>query len=297
MQAECDLSIITINYNGIDDTCRMIESIPQEGIATEVIVVDNASLNDEASEIERKFPYVVVIRSEENLGFAGGNNLGYKHSHGKKVLFVNNDTEFGLSGINPMIRRMEEDEKIGIVCPKIIFFDSNNTIQYAGYTPLTKLTLRNRAIGCGEKDMGQYANAHTSPYAHGAAMLVRREAIDKVGIMPECYFLYYEELDWSLTMTRAGFEIWYEPQATIYHKESRSTGRKSPLKLYYMSRNRLIFAMRNSDVTLGIASVAYVLMAILMKDVIGNIARNRASLAWASLVGIKDFIIGRKSKK
>lgn len=297
MREECDLSIITINYNGVSDTCKMIESIPTEDFSTEVIVVDNASNDDEASEIERRFPNAAVIRSNENLGFAGGNNLGYTNSHGRYILFINNDTEFGSSGIKPLIERMESDRSIGIVCPKIIFFDSPRHIQYAGYTPLTKLTLRNRAIGCGEEDRGKYDNAQMTPYAHGAAMLVRREAIEKAGIMPLCYFLYYEELDWSLMMHRAGYTIWYEPRTTIYHKESRSTGRQSPLRAYYMARNRLLFAKRNKDATCGIASIVYILIAILTKDVAGNILHNRQSLAQASLKGIKDFITGRNRKQ
>jgi GT2 family glycosyltransferase len=106
----------------------------------------------------------------------------------------------------------------------------NHPIQFAGYTPLSSITIRNRAIGCGEEDKGQYDTPHPTPYAHGAAMMVKREAIEKVGLMPECYFLYYEELDWSMMMTRAGYDIWYEPACTIFHKESQSTGQNSPLR-------------------------------------------------------------------
>ena len=117
-----------------------------------------------------------------------------------------------------------------MVCPKIRFAWDNNPIQFAGYTPLSRITMRNRSIGFGEEDHGQYDAAHPTPYAHGAAMMVKREAIEKAGLMPECYFLYYEELDWSMMMRRAGYEIWYEPSTTIYHKESQTTGQQSPLR-------------------------------------------------------------------
>lgn len=297
MQRECDLSIITINYNGINDTCKLIASIPDEGISTEVIVVDNASVNDEASEIERLFPKAIVVRSQENLGFAGGNNIGYKYSHGKYILFVNNDTEFESSRIKPLINRIEEAENIGIVSPKIVFYDSPRKIQYAGYTSLSRYTLRNKAIGCGEKDNGQYNKAHKTYYAHGAAMLVKRSAIESVGMMPECYFLYYEELDWSIMMRRKGFEIWYEPLTTIYHKESRTTGRHSSLRQYYMARNRLIFSRRNSEPKDKWLSYAYIILAIITKDILGTILQGCPSLAWASTKGIADFIIGKTNKK
>jgi GT2 family glycosyltransferase len=88
------ISIITINYNGLKDTCELLETLPLEDESLEVIVVDNASKNDEATLIEQRFLQVTVIRSEQNLGFAGGNNLGIKASHGKYLFFVNNDTVF-----------------------------------------------------------------------------------------------------------------------------------------------------------------------------------------------------------
>ena len=132
-----------------------------------------------------------------------------------------------------------------MVCPKIRFAWDDNPIQFAGYTPLSRYTMRNRSIGFGETDKGQYDTAHPTPYAHGAAMLVKREALEQVGLMPECYFLYYEELDWSMMFIRAGYAIWYEPACTIYHKESQATGQNSPLKTYYLTRNRLLFVKRN----------------------------------------------------
>ena len=193
-------------------------------------MVDNASKKDEASVISAKYPQVIVIRSPQNLGFAGGNNLGIKAARGKYLFFINNDTIFKEVNIQALIDRLESSPKIAVVCPKIRFSWGNHPIQFAGYTPLSKITVRNQAIGFGEEDRGQYDTAHPTPYAHGAAMLIKREAIDKVGLMPECYFLYYEELDWSMMFTRAGFEIWYDPACTVYHKESQATGQNSPLR-------------------------------------------------------------------
>ena len=147
----------------------------------EVIVVDNASTQDEASIIAERYPQVKVIRSQRNLGFAGGNNLGIKEAKGKYILLINNDTFFKDFKIEPLIDRLESSDKIGIVCPKLCFAWGNNPIQYAGYTPLSPITMRNQAIGFGEEDEGQYNTPHSTPYAHGAAMLIKREAIDKVG--------------------------------------------------------------------------------------------------------------------
>ena len=263
-----------------------------------VIVVDNASKDDEATIIEQRFPQVTVIRSTKNLGFAGGNNLGIQAAHGKYLFFINNDTLIEVRGkrlevrdlFQPLIDRLESSPKIGAVCPKIRFTWGNNPIQYAGYTPLSKITLRNTAIGCGEKDHGQYDTPHPTPYAHGAAMMVKREVIDKVGLMPECYFLYYEELDWSMMIRRAGYDIWYEPACTIYHKESQATGQNSPLKSYCMSRNRLLFAKRNINRPQRYLTYLYLIVIVASRDIMKSTLYRRPDLAKATLKGLRDFI-------
>lgn len=289
------LSIITINYNGLKDTCELIASLPADDDSLEVIVVDNASTEDEASEIEQRFPHVTVIRSNQNLGFAGGNNLGIKAAHGKYLFFLNNDTlvsEGKSEGalFQPLIDRLESDEKIGMVCPKIRFSWGNRLIQYAGCTPLSPVTLRNYSIGYGEKDQGQYDTAHSTPYAHGAAMMVKREVTEKAGLMPECYFLYYEELDWSVMIRRAGYEIWYEPACTICHKESQTTGQESPLKTFYMTRNRLLFAKRNIQGNTKYKTFAYLIGIVAPRDILKYLIKGKFNLAGAVIKGITNFI-------
>ena len=289
MHQECELSIITINYNGLEDTCALIESIPFND-KMEVIVVDNASKNDEGSIIQKRFPYVKVVQSEKNLGFAGGNNLGIKAAHGKYLFIINNDTVFKDFNVQALVKRLNSSPQIAIVCPKIRFAWGNNPIQYAGYTSLSKMTVRNQAIGFSEEDNGQYETAHPTPYAHGAAMLIKREAIDKVGLMPECYFLYYEELDWSMMFTRAGFQIWYDPHCTIYHKESQATGQNSPLRTYYITRNRLLLVKRNYPATYNWFAYGYLLCVVFPKDLLKYTLHSRRDLASATLRGVRDFI-------
>lgn len=286
------LSIITINYNGLKDTCELLESLPLDDESIEVIVVDNASKEDEAFVIEQRYPQVNIIRSQENLGFAGGNNLGIQAARGKYQFFINNDTilKQPTSDFQHLINRLESSPKVGMVCPKIRFTWGESPIQFAGYTPLSRITLRNKTIGCGEPDQGQYDVAHTTPYAHGAAMIVKREVIEKVGMMPECYFLYYEELDWSMMFRREGYDIWYEPAFTIYHKESQSTGQSSPLKAYYMTRNRLLFAKRNVCFPQKILTSLYLIGIVALKDIIKYALHYRFDLAKATLNGISDFI-------
>ena len=284
-----EVSIITINYNGLEDTCALIETIPfNENM--EVIVVDNASKNQEAETIVQRYPQIRVIKSGQNRGFAGGNNLGILAAQGKYVFLINNDTFFKDFKVQTLIDRIESSPKIGIVCPKIRFAWNDNPIQYAGYMPLSKVTVRNSAIGFGEDDHGQYDTAHPTPYAHGAAMLIRRDAIEKVGLMPECYFLYYEELDWSMMFSRAGYQIWYEPKCTIYHKESQSTGQNSPLRTYYLTRNRLLLVQRNPLEFSKTLAYLYLIGVVAIRDILKHTLTGRFGLLKATLQALWHFI-------
>ena len=288
MPQEYELTIITVNYNGLDDTCALIDSIPfNEDM--EVIVVDNGSTEDEANILQDRYPKIKTIRSNKNLGFAGGNNLGIKAAKGKYLYLINNDTVFKVFNPQALIKRLESSSKIGMACPKIRFECGNNPIQFAGYTPLSSITVRNKAIGFGEEDKGQYDTPHQTPYAHGAAMMLKREVVDKVGLMPECYFLYYEELDWSLVMTRAGFEIWYDPACTIYHKESQSTGQNSPLRTYYITRNRLLLVKRNFTGIKKYLAYAYLQIIVATRDIIKYFIKGRMDLLKATTNGLRDF--------
>lgn len=241
------VSIITVNYNQADVTCAMLESMKRLTYQQiEVIVVDNASKENPTAKIKTVYPDAHIILSKENLGFAGGNNLGIKAAKGDYLFFVNNDTELTPDLITHLLEPFSTMKDMGVVCPKIYYFDQPDMIQYAGYTPINPFTARNSTIGQFETDKGQYNTGGPTPYAHGAAMLVSRKAIEKAGLMPDFYFLYYEELDWCEQIRRAGFEIYYEPKATIYHKESISVGKFSPLKIYYITRNRILFMRRNA---------------------------------------------------
>jgi GT2 family glycosyltransferase len=295
------LSVITVNFNGLDDTCALIDTILfSDGM--EIIVVDNGSTIDEAAILKQRYPHITIIRSEKNLGFAGGNNLGIRAAHGRYLYFVNNDTVLGEKEVSsncsfqPLIDRLRSDDTIGVVCPKIRFTWGTHPIQYAGYTPLSSITLRNHPIGFGEEDHGQYDTPHPTPYAHGAAMMIKRETIEKTGLMPECYFLYYEELDWSVLIRRAGYSIWYDPASTIFHKESQTTRQNSPLRTYYITRNRLLFAKRNVSAPKRYLTYAYLLLIVAPRDMLKYTFQRKPTLAKAALRGLFDFIRGRTAR-
>ncbi len=240
------VSIITVNYNQSAVTCELLESLREITYPNfETIIVENGSPSDNPDRIGTLYPECQLIKSADNLGFAGGNNLGIKHSRGEFLLFINNDTEVDPGFLEPLVTKLRRDPRIGMVSPKIRFYYAPDTIQYAGYTPLNPVTLRQRLIGYREKDSGQYDQSRETFSIHGAAMMVRRSVVQEVGMMAEMYFLYYEEHDWCERIKRAGYQVFYVPESLVLHKESISTGKESPLKTYYIARNRFLFARRN----------------------------------------------------
>lgn len=256
------VSIITINYNQSDVTIELIKTLKQITYDNfEIIVVDNASPNDNPQKIKETFPDIKLILSEKNLGFAGGNNLGIKQAKGEYMLLLNNDTEVPKNFMEPLVEILEKDEDIGMVSPKIKFHWNPELIQYAGYTKMNPYTIRNSSIGYHQKDTGQFNEPRETNAAHGAAMMVPRKVIESVGMMTEVYFLYYEEHDWAEMVKKAGYQIYVQPQSYILHKESISTGKNSPLKIYYLTRNRLIFARRNLK---GVTKMISLLFQILI---------------------------------
>jgi GT2 family glycosyltransferase len=235
----------------------------------EVIVVDNASPTDDPSVIKARYPEVKLIRSDVNLGYAGGNNLGIHHAKGDYLLFLNTDTEVKPDFLEPLVQLFEENPTAGIASPKIIFYGTDNLIQYAGSTGINPWTGRSKGIGSMEKDMGQHDVSRVTALADGAAMMVPRRIVEQVGLMPELYFLYYEELDWCEMIKRAGYTCHYVANSTIYHKESISVGKFSVLKTYYMNRNRLLFIRRNVKGWPFWTSTFIFLMAAIPKKALG----------------------------
>lgn len=244
------VSIITVNFNQATVTEEFISSVIAHNTyePVEIWVVDNGSTRNSCPDWEHKYKNLHFIRSEKNLGFAGGNNLAIKQASGDYLFLVNNDTEFTPGLIEVLVNTMDSHPETGMISPKIRYFDKPDIIQYAGFTSMNFKTGRNKCIGQYEKDLGQYdQSTGQTGYVHGAAMMVRKEAIDKAGMMDESYFLYYEEMDWCERIRSFDYQIWLEPRALIYHKESISVGKKSALKEYYMTRNRIRFVKKNTD--------------------------------------------------
>jgi GT2 family glycosyltransferase len=257
------VSIVSVNWNQAELTRVMLKSLELASYPNlDVWVVDNGSTKGNLKSLKEDFPRVNFIISPENLGFAGGNNLALERVKGDYVLLLNNDTEVDPHFLQPMVELMEKNKEIGIVSPKIFFYDHPEILQYAGTTLIHPITNRGKKFGYGEKDNGKYDNITETGFPNGACMLIRKEAMDKVGLMYENYFLYYEEHDFTHKVREAGYKIYFQPFSRIFHKVSATTGKASPLKAYYLHRNRQVFNRRNfHGFTFLLSSLYYFLIA------------------------------------
>ena len=188
------VSIILVNFNQPEVTYECIESLKRLSYSSvEIWVVDNNS------QIEKRIDTTLFldlnyIQSEINLGFSGGNNLAIKKCSGDYVLLLNNDTEVEPDLIEKLLITFDENSKAGIVSPKILFYQTN-LIQYAGTGSINPLTCRGHTNGYKENDLGQYDFTRQTDLSHGACMMIKREVIEKIGLLSEDFFLYYEEYD------------------------------------------------------------------------------------------------------
>lgn len=270
------VSIVTVNYDHPDVTCALLESLRHiTYLNIEVIVIDNASPNDDPAIICQLYPEIKFIQSKVNLGFAGGNNIGIRNAKGKYILMLNNDTEVGSGFLEPLVAKLEANNKIGAVSPKIKFFFQPDTIQFSGQAPINPYTIRSHGFGHGAKDIGQFEQDTLTSFVHGAAMMIPMDVIKKVGLMAEIYFLYYEELDWSARIRNAGYELWYVHNSIVMHKESISTGKLSPFKTFYMNRSRLLYLRRNVNGFTFPVAFLYQLCISVPKNMLFFILKNK----------------------
>ena len=261
------VSIITVNYNQSEVTCSFIESLNKISYPNfEVIVVDNNSTEDDPNIIKQRYPNIIFIANPINYGFAAGNNFGLMRAKGEYVMLLNNDIEVPPGFMEPLVQKLENNPKIGAVSPKIKFYYQPDTLQYAGFTPINNITMRNASIGFREKDIGQYEKDRKTAYTHGAAMMVPISVIKEVGLMSYIFFLYYEEADWCARIANKGYSMYYVHNSFVLHKESISTGKLSALKIYYQNRNRIVFMRRNIHGREFYLSLAYQLFVAIPKN-------------------------------
>ena len=262
------VSIVTLNWNQAEVTCDLLASLSRATYPNlEVVVVDNGSEAHDVAKIAAYSPRPRLIKSATNLGFTGGNNLGMRHARGEYVLLLNNDTEVEPDFLEPLVAAMEADAQIGAASPKIRYYHDPERIQYAGGTAVDPFRGQARWVGSGEIDRGQHDASGETEMGHGAALLIRRAVLETVGMLGPDFFIYYEEIDFGTRLRRAGWKAHYVAESTVWHKESVTVGKASPLKTRFQTRNRLLYLRRNGLGWRTPLAMAFVLLASLVHTV------------------------------
>lgn len=295
------VSIISVNYNGFQDTCELIDSLAEnESFFYELILVDNGSSENEADQLRQRFAIYVseqklkIIRSDINLGFAGGNNLGLKEAVGNFILFLNNDIIVKKPFLAALVNCFKANADVGLVSPKIKYAYDSDFIQYAGFTTLAPIILRNEIIGTRQLDNGKYDVSSITAYAHGACMMTSREVLNKVGPMAEAYFLFYEELDWSQHIKDAGYIIWYCSSVSVFHKEGMSIKKGTPLRIFFLNRGRILYARRNYKGIMCFLSCSYQIFIAFPKNFLVSLYRKEWGNVWALCRGVVHGLLDPK---
>lgn len=280
------ISIITINYNGWQDTCELIDSLKRYETypSYEVIVVDNASRGDDVARLRSAHPDVLVVESGKNLGFAGGNNLGYRYANGRFLFFLNNDMVIKAPILAPLVRRLEEG--YAGVSPCIQFLYKPDRIQYYGYRELSPITLKHTTESFDVSRREDFLHPSETEVLHGGAMMVSRDVIERVGTMTEVYFLFFEEFDWSRHIRQSGYRLCYEPASVVFHKESMSVKPQTSVREYYLTRARMIYARRNCRGTGKLLACLYQLLLAVPKRIVVCLGNKRFDLAAAAWRGV-----------
>jgi GT2 family glycosyltransferase len=239
-----EVAVVVLSWNGREDTLACLDSLARsEWPNTRTIVVDNGSNDETVAAVRARFPEVTVMENGANLGFAEGNNVGLRavcETGADYVLLLNNDTIVAPDAIGRLVAEAERRPDAGAVCPLILYRDEPERIWYAGARFDPRRGYNGRHTGYGELDRGQYGHVREIGRGTGAAMLVRRSALDGVGLLDGNLFLQVEDVEWSLRMRRAGWRIFFVPAGKVWHRVSVTTGGEhSPATAYYEMRNTL----------------------------------------------------------
>ena len=238
------VSVIVISYNGSDVIRGCLDTLLANDYPNfELLVVDNGSTDSLADIVKNDYPQVKLISFFPNRGYAGGMNEGLKAAKGEILIPFNDDTESTPNLIREIVQPLQDYPDVGIVGCKILYPD-RKTIQHAGGTfSVNGLT---RHYGYGEIDQGQYDQSQEVDYVTGCAIAIRRKVFEQLGLYDDRYYpTYFEEVEFAYRARQAGFRIFYNSKAVLYHLESKTEGRYSPGMLYRYNKSRLRFVLKN----------------------------------------------------
>ena len=261
------LAIVIINWNSFDLTSDTLASLSSTSYKNyDIIVVDNFSTDNSAAQLEKDFPSIILLRSDENKGFTGGNNLGFDYAINEGyeyVMMLNNDVAVESDFLEPLVVKLDIDEKIGGVQPLIYFYHDRELIWNAGsrYNDIFGIPY---ILGYYRKDKGQLQRKKQKSidWITGCAFMIRTEVLKKVGVLKQDFFIYYEDVDLSFRIKEAGYDLAYEASSVVYHKTGMSHKSKEKLKegylnpkVHYLNARNRLFVLKEYTQKIAIPTV------------------------------------------
>jgi GT2 family glycosyltransferase len=248
--SEPRVSIVILNWNSYQVTLDCLLSLRKMDYRNfEVVLVDNGSVDGSPARLLENVPEIRLIRNATNLGFAGGCNVGMRDALRRGtdyVLLLNNDTIVAPDFLTQLVRVAGSDEKIGAVSPKILFFDHPDRLNYAGGEH-RRWRLFPKVFGLRHLDDGTYDKIREVSFLTGCAFLIKAEVVRDIGVLEEVYFHFYEDIEWSLRVLKAGYKTMYVPSAVIWHKEHYVTekNQRNGFIEFQLARANMIFARKH----------------------------------------------------
>ena len=243
--------IVVLNWNNAPDTLACLDSLQRlDDAERSILVVDNGSTDDSVQRIRERHPNLTLIETGQNLGYAGGNNVGIRHALAQGadyVCILNNDVVVDIGFLKPLVTCLAQEGDVGIACPTIADMSTPERIWALGASMLWRSGAPTRLFdGICISSVADMP-AFDVDIAPGTAMLIKTEVFERVGLLDEAFFLYYEEMDWCLQVRKQGYRICAVPSAIVWHKVSATLGASSPVVDYYMCRNGFRFLARNES--------------------------------------------------
>lgn len=242
--AGVDLSIVIVNWNTrallLDCLASVYHTV--RGLSFEVFVVDNASSDGSVAAVRQEYPLARIIENENNLGFAAANNKALRQMAGRYALLLNTDAVLTEGAVNRLFRFMEENPRVAMGCGQLLNANGSKQNSIANFPTLLTL-LGNESIlrilwpKKFPSKRREYAEPIPVQSCIGACLMVRKAAMDEVGLLDERYFFFMEETDWARAMLKAGWESWFVPGVRTYHLQGQSAGDNiEARKMFYRSR-------------------------------------------------------------
>lgn len=242
------VAVIVLNWNCREDTLECLYSLADLTYPNyEIIVVDNGSTDGSVEAVREVFPAVRLLVNSDNLGFAGGNNVGIRHALKQDMDYVfvlNNDTTVAPTLLNELVTTAEADSQVGLVGPKIYYYDQRDKLWYAGAREQWLRRIPG-TVGLDELDRGQYDLPRETAFIYGTAMLIRRQVLKDVGLFDERFFAYHEDADFCMRARRAGYRCIYNPRGMMWHKVSATTRATPHIQDYLRAKGRILFFVKH----------------------------------------------------